>query len=392
MLANQLTRVHNPRHVIRLSSTTVRTYRILAIESSCDDSSIAMLNHNGSKTIIETHLKSTLDSVSSGGIIPIEAHRHHQSNLPLLLSKLKLHEQNPDLVCVTRGPGMVGSLSVGLNLAKGISISLNKPLLGINHMLGHLLIPRLNNRDNIQFPLISLLVSGGHTILVHSKDQIHHEVLCETIDVAVGDALDKCGREIGIKGIMIGSEMEKIAKLNINNSIKMKLPNPLSHYNKRILSFSFASFITAVKNHLSKHPLIEMDKELQQDMAFQIQDNIFEHMVSKIKNVIQYDPEKFKGIKHFICSGGVSTNMYLRRKLEEQLSNHFENFHYPSLDLGTDNAVMIGWAGIELLDYFKANENIKIENNLDILPLRKWALSDIEKESDWHKNIISKKN
>ncbi|CCK68226.1 putative N(6)-L-threonylcarbamoyladenine synthase KNAG_0A05620 [Huiozyma naganishii CBS 8797] len=375
---------------------SLRFYRVLAIESSCDDSSVALLDcddddHSGGgfgQCRVLCHLKDTLDSASAGGIIPTQAHTHHQSALPCLLEKLELSRitNRPDLIAVTRGPGMLGSLSVGLNLAKGLSLALGVPLLGVNHMLGHLLVPRMTD-PRIEFPFTSLLVSGGHTMLVHSEDIINHRIVCDTIDVAVGDSLDKCGRELGITGIMIGKEMERWARNAAQGERHpFRLPNPLSGFNKGKLAFSFAPFVTAVKEQLKLTPLNGTDTQ-KGVFAGQIQEAIFTHLISKIRDVMRNPSGNIRtqGARSFVCSGGVSSNVELRRRLELELKDHFDNFYYPEAALCTDNAVMIGWTGIELMRHFKTTKNVQIYNDMSMLPVRKWALDELAAISEWKK-------
>ena len=394
VILQRLSPVKVPRLLKPVKSVHKRFYKVLAIETSCDDTSVAYINHNTetNTTEIRFNEKETLDSVSEGGIIPTEAHVHHQRKIGSLVQRVLNSEPPPDVICATRGPGMLGSLSVGLNVAKGISLGLGRPLLGINHMLGHLLVPRLSH-PAIEFPILSLLVSGGHTMLVLSKSPINHEIVCNSIDIAVGDSLDKCGREIGIRGIMIGKEMEKLvvsAHLlpQVDDPIvnEIKLPNPLSGRNKSRLEFSFSPFITSVKNFLKLHPLSTLNQQQHAMLASKVQNAIFGHLLSKIRNVLDSDPAKFEHVNNFICSGGVSANKSLREKLEAHFCKDFKNFYYPPLELCTDNAVMIGWAGIELLNFYKAREGVYISSDLDIVPLRKWPLNEIESVSAWKKS------
>lgn len=384
---------------------TRRLYRVLAIESSCDDSSVALLDYDeniGMANII-SHLKSTLNSSSVGGIIPTEALLHHQQAMPLLIDQLmqipQFNDCPLDLIAVTRGPGMVGSLSVGLNLAKGLSLGLSTSVLGVHHMLGHLLIPRMSSSDTsnqINFPFISLLASGGHTMLVLSKDVLNHEILIDTIDIAIGDSLDKCGRELGIKANMIAKEMEIMASQRRNKVHSVvNLPNPLSmEHNKNKLSFSFASYITSLKNQIKDtliHGTNRGDSLLLNQIAYDIQESHFDHLIYKIKQWVQknihlYDTAPSQIGLQFIASGGVSSNNRLRYRLENELKPYFKSFHYPAQnDLYTDNAVMIGWAAIELVKHFKIKEGCTIYNSLDILPLRKWDLTDLVNISKWNK-------
>ena len=370
------------------NTASKQLYHVLAIETSCDDTSVAWLDHDpiSHKTHVSHNLKSTLNSILDGGIIPTAAHEHHQSHIGDLVQQITKEQRNmrnipqPDLICVTRGPGMLGSLSTGLTMAKGLSVAWDIPLLGVNHMLGHLLVPRLYDKS-LKFPFVSLLVSGGHCLLVHSTCVTEHRILCESIDIAAGDSLDKCGREIGLSGIMIGKTMDQFTEdiddpWSINDFLidKCQLPNPLTKgRSKHKLAFSFSPFITSIKDFLKEHPLSTLTTSQHKLLAARIQDSIFNHIVTKIIHTIESDPSMFENVSSFVCSGGVSANNKLRSKLQSVLNKHFKNFHYPPLELCTDNAVMIGWAGIEMFDRYSQS----INNSLDILPIRKWSLEDI---------------
>lgn len=361
-----------------------RWYKVLAIETSCDDTCVAILDRKSPieppNTIV--HLKETLNSASVGGIIPTRAHLHHQQYIgPVVHRALQLAGvANVDLVCVTRGPGMPGSLSGGLDFAKGLAVAWKKPYVGVHHMLGHLLVARmLNNGRNPSFPFVSLLVSGGHTIFVLSRSCIDHEILCDTLDIAVGDSLDKCGREIGIRGNMIAKEMESFIKqAPLRVDIPMRLPNPLKNKSTRvdIQAFSFAPFITALKSNLTK-PLSEYKEDEVRSIAYQTQEAIFYHLVTKLKLVIRLNREKFEGVSSFVLSGGVGANARLRNLLEIELHDTFDNFCYPPLELCSDNAIMIGWAGIELF------ENQSLTTDLYATPIRKWPLTQLLKVPCW---------
>lgn len=373
---------------------TRQLYHVLAIETSCDDTSVAWLDHDPvtHRTHVSHNLKCTLNSVMAGGIIPTAAHEHHQLQIGDLVQHIVKEQKNmrniprPDLICVTRGPGMLGSLSTGLTMAKGLSIAWDIPLLGVNHMLGHLLVPRLYDKS-LKFPFASLLVSGGHCLLVHSTSVTEHKILCESIDIAAGDSLDKCGREIGLSGIMIGKIMDQFTEdidnpWDIHDPVidKCQLPNPLTKgTSKHKLAFSFSPFITSVKDFLKLHPLNTLTTYQHKLLASRIQDSIFNHITTKIVHTIENNPSMFENVSSFVCSGGVSANNKLRTKLQKTLHNQFNSFHYPPLELCTDNAVMIGWAGIEIFDRYSQS----ISNSLDILPIRKWPLEDILRISDF---------
>ncbi|SCU97000.1 LAFA_0G09230g1_1 [Lachancea sp. 'fantastica'] len=359
-----------------------RAYKVLAIETSCDDTCVAILDRksSGEAPQLLTHLKDTLDSGQDGGIIPTRAHLHHQRKIGPLVQKALATTGSLggiDLVCVTRGPGMPGSLSGGLDFAKGLAVAWNKPMIGVHHMLGHLLVPRMrHNGAKPHFPFVSLLVSGGHTLVVLSRSLDEHEILCDTIDIAIGDSLDKCAREIGIRGIMIAKCMESFINEDLGDACSgafpMILPSPLRNQNGRmnVQKFSFAPFLTAVRQNLQKDIQLYTDRE-RRSMAYQIQESLFDHLVTKLKLVIRMRPDIFKDIRQLVCSGGVGANKRLQQKLQIELADHFDEVYYPDPLLCTDNAVMIGWAGIEL------HETLGLTTELETSPIKKWPINKL---------------
>ncbi|AMD20045.1 HCL106Wp [Eremothecium sinecaudum] len=370
-------------------SLGVRHYKVLSIETSCDDTCVAILDRfdrNQAPKLLYNHSE-RLNSAEDGGIVPTKAHNHHQKNLAIIVKQaLACTGSSIDLLCVTKGPGMRGALAVGLDFTKGLSVAWNKPLVGVHHMLGHLLLPRMeSNGRHPQFPFLSLLVSGGHTMLVLTKSIVEHEILCDTIDIAVGDSLDKCAREIGIRGDMIAKEMERIIDQDIQQAtsdqgVKIELPVPLRNQNGRMnmQAFSFSPFISAVKSNMPK-PQEELSDNERRSMAYQIQEAIFSHVIRQLNVVLKFNGEALSGVKSFVCSGGVSANKRLRERLETELTKSF-SFHYPDLELCTDNAVMIGWAGIELY------ENHNLATDLRVVPCRKWPLTNILDDPWWLKD------
>ncbi len=376
-----------------VSSRVIRRgYKVLSIESSCDDTCVALIERDQDNVQLIQHIKSTLNSVKEGGIIPTKAFQHHQTDLARITREL--FQQNgisstnpPDVVCVTRGPGMAGSLSVGLEFAKTLSVAFDKPLVGVHHMLGHLLVPRFETSGQVpQFPFLNLLVSGGHTMLVLSRSLLDHEILCETMDIAAGDALDKCSREIGMKGNNMGKALETFVNENRQHwdYKDFQMPKPL--YNKSgrkdQIAYSFAPFHGAVKRLIDNEKLDLNDEVVQACLGYHIQQGIFGHMIDKLKLVLKENESKLKDVKDFVASGGVASNITLRVMLDEALkSTGIERTSYPSPALCTDNAVMIGWAGIELYEHGLTTEE-------SVLPISKWPLSDIMKVEGWkQKNI-----
>lgn len=377
----------------RFSTGRLRNYHVLAIESSCDDSAVCLIERNNSgKNRLVAHKKRTLNSTEVGGIIPSDALVHHLQNIAPLVKEI-MHENNlekVDLVCATRGPGMYASLSAGLNVAKGLAVAWNVPFIGVHHMLGHLLTPRFfSDGQNPQFPFLSLLASGGHTMLVLSTSVTEHRVLANTLDIAIGDSLDKCSREIKLKGNILGRELEMAAEecimkesLNqftiteeqIKDLQSIKFPRPLKNSSKRSneVAFSFAGFITSVKSALAKYPVSDRDTQL--ILANGIQKAIMGHLVEKVKLACEIN-----GIYNmdFVLAGGVAANSALRNMLAEGLKDQALKFHFPEVKWCTDNALMIGWAGVELF------ESAKLETDIGVMPIAKWPLAEILDVDCW---------
>lgn len=369
------------------SRIIARGYKVLAIESSCDDTCVALIERNPDNVQLVQHIKSTLNSANEGGIIPTKAFQQHQQHLARItreiLQQNGLSPSNPpDVVCVTRGPGMSGSLATGVEFAKGLAVAFDKPFIGVHHMLGHLLVPRFESSGlSPQFPFLNLLVSGGHTMLVLSRSLLDHEILCETLDIAAGDSLDKCAREIGMKGNNMGKELETFVNANPQhwNYRTFEMPKPLYNKSGRVdqAAFSFAPFHGALMRSIKKENLDLKNEVIQACLGYHIQNAIFGHIIDKLKLTIKKNEEKLKDVKDFVASGGVASNLTLRSSLDELLKGtNINRTSYPSPALCTDNAVMIGWAGIELFEH-------GLTTDQSVLPISKWPISDILEVDGW---------
>lgn len=380
-------------------------YHVLAIETSCDDTTVALIDRPSpdSRPVLISHLKRSLDNTAAGGIIPLDARNFHQTNLAPLVHELLAsngvspytsgssadNQKKIDIIAATRGPGMVGSLAAGYNLAKGLAVAWNVPLVGVNHMVGHLVTPRFFNTTP-KYPFISLLVSGGHTMLVESKSITDHRILCSSVDIAIGDMLDKCGRELGVRGNMIGKELE--AFINTGSSeghgvpSDLKFPNPLQNKSggrKNTLGYSFAGFITSLrvlaKKAFGTEDLASLPDPTRRELASRLQHAIFHHL--RTKTVLGLK-EASVPVKDVVCSGGVASNLTLRDMLETEIQSHFGDdvkFHYPEPKWCTDNALMIGWAGIELWES-------GYQTDLSAKPTAKWSVEDVLDIDGWIKN------
>ncbi|RLV92003.1 tRNA N6-adenosine threonylcarbamoyltransferase mitochondrial [Spathaspora sp. JA1] len=403
---------------------TTRFYKVLAIESSCDDSCVALLDkyHPDKPPLIIDQFKKTLNSADTGGIIPTAAINFHHTNIASLTQALCLKHNitssnPPDLICVTRGPGMVGSLSSSIQFAKGLSVAWDVPLIGVHHMLGHLLTAQLPKTEQPdlkppEYPFLSLLCSGGHTMLVHSKSLTEHEIILDVNGIAVGDSLDKCARELGMHGNMLGKELEKfvdtispeeieefesmnmISRSNNEYNFKLTLPFVNGGINKEDnICFSFAQFLSAIQQYKGFYKGVGGGEELydaktKRMLAYMIQERIFDHMINRINVAFKQHGTgvradgKLIGVKNFICSGGVASNQRLRRKLQSELKFDMLDvsdvtFHFPDLSLCTDNAIMIGNAGINIF------EQLKLKSSLEIMPIIRWPLNELVSIGGW---------
>ena len=454
----------------------------LAIETSCDDTSVAVLSISGHgdarlRTSVLFHEKITAKSEDYKGIHPIVALDSHQRELGVLVQRaiLKLDpefnskhpivsrtyeerstgpeglhshsaqvETKPDFVTVTRGPGMRSNLSVGLELAKGLAAAWRVPLVGIHHMQAHALTPRLcaaldasrdvlkpdseNNRDSHsktkahaidwqsrdlepRFPFLSVLASGGHTLLIDSKTLTEHSILAETADIAIGDCLDKAARAILPESQLTmpyGKALEDFAfpcGTNYNYTAPAKrqdelerrptrwgwsLGPPLAESkggdkSSRRMVYSFAGLCSSVIRLMSQRideeaqsplpPLALGSKDIWQEerrgMAREVQRVAFEHLGSRILLYLSdLSPERRQEINTVVVSGGVASNNFLRHVLRSMLDargNSSIKLCFPPPELCTDNALMIAWAGMEMYD-------VGYESDMSIRPLRKWSM------------------
>lgn len=307
----------------------------LAIETSCDDTSVAVLH--GPK-VLSNIVSSQVDVQQFGGIVPELASRAHQANIvPVVedaLSKAGRVLKNIQLIGVTCGPGLIGSLLVGLNFAKGLSYSLNIPYIGVNHMEAHMLAAFLEE-PHPEFPFISLVVSGGHTMLVLAEALGRYKILGETQDDAAGECFDKVARFLHITpgngSVMAGPMVEQRSCLG--DAHKIKFPRPLGNSNN--FNFSFSGLKTSVLNYTEKKDRWT-DEEIN-DICASFQEAVVDVLVSKSMRACR---ESQTG--SLVLSGGVAANSRLRDELGAQCLRSGVHLFIPSKPYCTDNAAMIG--------------------------------------------------
>lgn len=324
--------------------------RILAIETSCDETSAAVIE-NGTSIASNVVASQTELHAQYGGVFPEVASRKHVEVIHAVVSQAleEAHLGLDDLDCiaVTRGPGLVGSLLVGMNMAKGLALGRNKPLLGINHIEGHIYSLWLTDEaPEIEFPILTLVVSGGHTELYLMVDHGEYRHLGGTIDDAAGEAFDKVGRLIGLP-YPGGPAIDKAARSG--NPQAFKFPRAIMDDG---FNFSFSGLKTSVLRQTQRYHEGRMPVN---DLAASFQSAVVDVLVSKTERAATA-----YGVTAVHLAGGVSANSELRTRMKEQLSIPVR---YPPLFLCTDNAAMIGAAA-----HFQFVKGRRDGLNLDVAP------------------------
>ena len=304
---------------------------ILAIETSCDDTSIAIMKNNA---VLANIVFSQQIHELFGGVVPELASREHDRLIvPVLreaLHKSKISLNQIDVIAYTRGPGLLGSLLVGSSFAKSLSLSLNIPLIEINHMHAHILSIFIeDNIDKPEFPFIALTVSGGHTQLVLVESPIKFTEIGTTLDDAAGEAFDKSGKILGLD-YPAGPTIDKISKKGDPNRFIFAKPKVKG------LNFSFSGLKTNFKNFINSKSE-DFIKNNINHLCASLQHTIVEILIEKILNA-----QKTYGINDFVVCGGVSANSYLRQKLLYLKDSQNIKSYLPNVSYSTDNAAMIG--------------------------------------------------
>ena len=302
----------------------------LGIESSCDETSVAIVK-NG-REVLSNVIATQIDIHKKyGGVVPEIASRNHVENITYVveeaLQKSGVTLEDIDAICCTYGPGLVGALLVGLSTAKAMAYALNKPFVGVHHIEGHIAANYITHKE-LEPPYLCLVVSGGHSHLVHVKDYTKFEVLGKTRDDAVGEAFDKVARVVGI-GYPGGPVIDKLAKEG-----KPIYNLPRTHFEN--LDFSFSGIKTAVINLVHK----EGDNINVNDLCAS-----FEEAVTDVLTQNSLKAMQKLGVNKIAIAGGVSANSCLRNRMQELGEKEGFKVYYPELVLCTDNAAMIASAG-----------------------------------------------
>jgi len=335
--------------------------RILGIESSCDETAVAI--YDAESGVIAEIIASQIETHAKfGGVVPEIASREHLKVLPLLadqvLDKARMTWSDLDAIAVTAGPGLMGALLVGVTYARSVGLVNTLPVLPIHHMEGHLFAPGLSREGLPDFPFISLLVSGGHTLLIRVDGLGKYEVIGQTIDDAAGECFDKAARVLGLP-YPGGPEISRLAKQG--DALRFKLPRPL--LNKPNLNFSFSGLKTAVM--YAAKDAAPMDEQDVADMAAATELAIADVLVKKsMRACAQQD------VKSLVIAGGVSANQTLRDMLESAAQKHGVQVYVPDMQYCTDNAAMIAYVGC-----LRLQKGEVVHGDWDANP--RWKLQDL---------------
>lgn len=329
---------------------------ILAIETSCDETSMAIVK-NGKEVVSLTVLTQMDTHASFGGVVPEIASRMHTENITMVLEstlqKANRTMEQLDAIAVTYAPGLLGSLLIGVECAKVLSYVYKKPLIAVNHTMGHIYANNIEN--DITYPTLALIVSGGHTDLLVLNSPNDMRVLGSTIDDSVGEVFDKVARVLGMP-YPGGPNIDRAAEKGKNT---YELPRPMVEPGYNFSYSGLKSYIiNLVHNERQRNHEIRIN-----DLACSFQTTAVEELTRKVEYALEQT-----GIKNMILAGGVSANKYLRQEMAKTCEKHGAKFHVPNIVYCTDNAAMIGCAAYELFkakkfaDYnlnAKSSENIK---------------------------------
>tara|TARA_B100000530_G_scaffold316825_1_gene247429 strand:- start:902 stop:1924 length:1023 start_codon:yes stop_codon:yes gene_type:complete len=311
---------------------------ILGIESSCDDTAASVLNHN---KVLSNCITNQEIHNQYGGVVPELASRSHQINIiPVVdqaLKKAKVKKTDLKAIAYTKGPGLLGSLLVGNSFAKSMAMGLNIPLIEVNHMQAHILANFIDDefQETPNFPFIGVNISGGHTQILIVKNYFDMEIIGETLDDAIGEAFDKCGKKIGLD-YPSGPIIDKLSTDGDSKRFKFPIPK-VKDYN---VSYSGCktSFINFIEKEKSNNA--EFIKNNLNDLCSSIQSTLIKIITQKIEMAVNQTK-----IKTIAIGGGVSANSEIRFYLNEKKKNNGWKVHIPSLEYCTDNGAMIGIVG-----------------------------------------------
>ena len=309
---------------------------ILSIESSCDDSSIAITSIETKKLLFHKKISQEKQHASYGGVVPELASRLHAIDLPNILEESKPYFNNLKAVAVTNQPGLGVTLLEGIAMAKTIAVTKNIPLIPVHHLKGHIYSLFIKKKEIL--PLLVLLISGGHTQIIRVESLEHMKIVATSIDDSVGESFDKTAKMMGL-GYPGGPIIEKLAQKGDEN--RFDLPVPLR--NSKLIAFSLSGLKNAVRLTIERLGGAErMSKQDRCDLSASFQKAVKLHLIQKSKKIF-----KEENIKDFAIVGGASANLYIRNAYEKLCSEFDKELHTAPLEFCSDNAAMIGRYAVE---------------------------------------------
>ena len=334
---------------------------VFATETSCDETSICLMEN---KKIVEHITFSQEIHKIHGGVVPELAARSHLEKIQImtgyLFNKKKIEPNKIDVFAATCGPGLIGSLLVGSTFTKSLAIAFQKPFVPVNHLEGHILSTSFNN--DIKFPSLIILLTGGHTQVYLMKDEKSIKLLGQSVDDAIGEAFDKTAKLIGLS-YPGGAEIEKNAIDGDEN--RFILPKPL--LKEKNFNFSFSGIKTHI-NLLTKKN--DIDNKFIKDLSASFQKNITELLIEKMEKGVERLKSDKENIKSISVVGGVSNNKYIKKKIESFFINRNIEIYYPLKEMMIDNAAMIAWSCIKNYNherddlFFKAKPRLSVRSVL----------------------------
>lgn len=343
---------------------------VLGIESSCDETAAAVVDEK--REILGESLLSQKEHAAFGGVVPEIAARAHMEHIDEIIrdavTKAGIGLGSVDAIAAVGGPGLIGGVVVGAMAGKALSLALDKPFIAVNHLEGHALAPRITN--DVEFPYLLLLVSGGHCQILVVRDVGSYERLGATIDDAAGETFDKVAKMLCL-GYPGGPVIEKMAAAG--NTDRFVLPRPLLHSGDCAMSFS--GLKTAVRKLIesfSEDGSLEhciLSREITADICASFQSAATDCLAKKLENAIKIFQSQYPQGRDLVVSGGVAANTFLRRTLKNLAERNGLAFAAPPLKYCTDNGVMIAWAGLER---FRRG----MVDTLDFKPRPRWPLDE----------------
>lgn len=338
--------------------------KILGIETSCDETAAAIVTAER-KILANIVLSQTEEHRAFGGVVPeiaARAHAHHLDDIiRQALKEANCTLQDMDAIAVTGGPGLIGGVIVGVMAAKAIAAVLQKPFIAVNHLEGHALTTRLTN--DVAFPYLLLLVSGGHCQLLVVEGVGKYRKLGGTLDDALGEAFDKTAKMLGL-GYPGGPAIEQLAKQGDASRYRFSIPLQ----GRTDSNFSFSGLKTAIRQEiLALDAQGKMSEQVKADMCASFQATVAETMRDRLQHGLRKFTAEYPDARRFVVAGGVAANHYLREALTDIAAGHDMELIVPPVKLCTDNAAMIAWAGLERF-------RLGLVDTLEYEPRARWPL------------------